>query len=145
MDTKKKPPFVAKTCSYECPQTLHPASSHFSSVFALPKLFFSGQKAKAKAVKCPCMFSFQIEAIVLTTQYLKVLFKSYCVHGKFDMSTYLVKVILWKQKERADQPLCQNHLSLKSDQHLISPYSIIPKSYIKVTRITEMINKYQSS
>ena len=48
------------------------------------------------------MFSFQIEAIVLKTQYLKVLFKSYCVHGKFDMSTYLVKVILWKQKERAD-------------------------------------------
>ena len=55
----------------------HPGNSHFSSIFALPKLFFSGQKMKA--VKCPCMFSFQIEAIILTTQYLVKHFKKVIV------------------------------------------------------------------
>ena len=31
-----------------------------------------------------------------------------------------------------------NPLTLKSDQHLISPYNITPESYINVTRIKEM-------
>ena len=33
-----------------------------------------------------------------------------------------------------------NSLTFKSDQHLISPHNITPESYIKVTRIKEMIN-----
>ena len=32
-----------------------------------------------------------------------------------------------------------NPLTPKSDQHLISPYNIIPESHIKATRIKEMI------
>ena len=32
-----------------------------------------------------------------------------------------------------------NPLTLKSDQHLISPYNITPESRIKVMRINEMI------
>ena len=32
-----------------------------------------------------------------------------------------------------------NPLNPESDQHLISPYNIIPKSHIKVMRIKEMI------
>ena len=32
-----------------------------------------------------------------------------------------------------------NNLTPKSDQHLISPYNIIPESSIKVMRIQEMI------
>ena len=32
-----------------------------------------------------------------------------------------------------------NPLTLKSDQHLISPYNITPKSPIKVMRVKEMI------
>ena len=32
-----------------------------------------------------------------------------------------------------------NPLGLKSDQHLISPYNITPKSHSNVTRIKEMI------
>ena len=38
-----------------------------------------------------------------------------------------------------------NPLTPKSDQHLISPYNIIPKSYIRVTRINFMITNYRSS
>ena len=38
-----------------------------------------------------------------------------------------------------------NHLTLKSDQHLISPHSITPESRIKVTRIKEMIINLKSS
>ena len=38
-----------------------------------------------------------------------------------------------------------NPLTLKSDQHLISPYNIIPKSYIRVTGIKFMITNYRSS
>ena len=36
---------------------------------------------------------------------------------------------------------CINLLTPKSDQHLISPYNIIPESHIKVMRIKEMITK----
>ena len=32
-----------------------------------------------------------------------------------------------------------NPLTLKTDQHLISPYNIRPESHIKVTRIKKMI------
>ena len=32
-----------------------------------------------------------------------------------------------------------NTSTLKTDQHLISPYKITPESHIDVTRITEMI------
>ena len=32
-----------------------------------------------------------------------------------------------------------NPLTLKTDQHLISPYNITPESHIKVMRIKEMI------
>ena len=38
-----------------------------------------------------------------------------------------------------------NPLTLNSDQHLISPYNIIPESHIKVMRIKEMITKWRSS
>ena len=38
-----------------------------------------------------------------------------------------------------------NPLTPKSDQHLISPYSIIPESNIKVTRIKEMITNKKKS
>ena len=34
-----------------------------------------------------------------------------------------------------------NPLTLNSDQHLTSPYNIIPESHIKVMRIKEMITK----
>ena len=33
-----------------------------------------------------------------------------------------------------------NHLTPKSDKHLISPYNITPESYIKVARMKEMIS-----
>ena len=33
-----------------------------------------------------------------------------------------------------------NPLTLKTDQHLISPYNFTPESHIKVMRIKEMIN-----
>ena len=36
-------------------------------------------------------------------------------------------------------PIYINPLTPKSDQHLISPYNIIPESHIKATRIKEMI------
>ena len=38
-----------------------------------------------------------------------------------------------------------NPLTPKSDWHLISPYSIIPESNIKVTRIKEMITNKKKS
>ena len=37
------------------------------------------------------------------------------------------------------------HLTLESDQLLISPYNITPESNIKVTRIKEMITNLKSS
>ena len=37
-----------------------------------------------------------------------------------------------------------NPLNPKSDQHLISPYNIIPESHIEVVRITEMITNERS-
>ena len=38
-----------------------------------------------------------------------------------------------------------NPLTLKSDQHLISPYNITLESHVKVMRITEMITNLRSS
>ena len=38
-----------------------------------------------------------------------------------------------------------NPLTVKNDKHLISPYSIAPKSNVKVTRIKEMITNQRSS
>ena len=38
-----------------------------------------------------------------------------------------------------------NPLTLKSDQHLISPYNITSEAYIKVKRMNEMITNYRNS
>ena len=54
-----------------------------------------------------------------------------------------VKTPLLGVKELRDMNFTNKHklnpLTLKSDQHLISPYKIIPESHIKVMRIKEMI------
>ena len=54
-----------------------------------------------------------------------------------------VKTSLLGVKELRDMNFTNKHklnpLTLKSDQHLITPYKIIPESHIRVMRIKEMI------
>ena len=57
--------------------------------------------------------------------------------------SYRLKTSLLGVKELRDMNFTNKHklkpLTLRSDQHLISPYNITPESYIKVMRIKEMI------
>ena len=49
------------------------------------------------------------------------------------------KISSWETNENSGLFHILNPLTPKSDQHLISPYNIIPESNIKVMRVKQMI------